>query len=207
LAATQLGVVLAPIIIYGVCRRSKEIRFASLLTLALGSLQSAILLAPNFEFLSSLHYNWLQKATMIWCALVLARRFGFTNIDCGFGLPKSISALAIGLLIGIAFAGIDLLNGLPNSKSSNESVLFQLTMPGLEEEIFYRGLLLCIWDKCFARPWSALSVQFGAGCIITSLLFIVGHQVTLDLKTSDPTGSFSFVENSCLENPLCDPLA
>ncbi|MDR3615389.1 MAG: CPBP family intramembrane metalloprotease [Candidatus Obscuribacterales bacterium] len=180
LAATQLGIVLAPIITYGACRRSKKICAAALLTLALGLLQSAILFAPNFGCLAWLQYNWLQKVTMLLCTLALARRFGFSSADCGFAPPKYRSALVVGLFVGILFVGIDAMTGLPNSRPSTETVLFQLTIPGLHEEFFYRGLLLCIWDKCFGRPWSACGVEFGAGCIITTLLFTVGHQVALD---------------------------
>jgi uncharacterized protein len=180
LAAMQFGVVLAPILIYGACRPLKKIFVATLLTLILGFLQTAIVFAPNFEFLASLQYNWLQKITVFLCTLALATRFGFSNADCGFGPPKYRSALAIGLFVGILFLAIDLMTGLPKSKPSTETILFQLTVPGLHEEFFYRGLLLCIWDKCFGRPWTAFGVQFGAGCMITSLLFTVGHLVALD---------------------------
>ena len=37
----------------------------------------------------------------------------------------------------------------PGNPASGEDIAFQLTMPGLEEELFYRGILLFALDQAF----------------------------------------------------------
>jgi len=196
--AFQFGIVSAPMAVYAAVRRSKEIGIASLLTFALGFVQTAILFAPSFGWLSTLQYNWLQKALVVLCLLLLPRLCGLSRSDCGFGLPKGRWALPIGLLIGLFFAVFDSLTDTDRSSPSLETILFQLTMPGLQEELLYRGLMLCIWDRCLGRPWKAFGVQFGAGCLITTVLFTLGHLVSLDkdwhpIFSPDPLGWINFV--------------
>jgi lysylphosphatidylglycerol synthetase-like protein (DUF2156 family) len=180
MTAVQLGIVLSPIVVYGAVRRSKEIWVASMLTLTLGFVVAAILFTPNFGWLANLQYNWLQKSLACLCVLLLPSLFGFIKSACGFSLPKGGAAFAIGMLIGLFFAVLDFLMAAEHSIPKFETMLFELTMPGLQEEPLYRGLMLCIWDKCLGRPWRLFGVQFGAGCLITTALFTVGHLVALD---------------------------
>jgi len=48
-------------------------------------------------------------------------------------------------------------------------------MPGLNEEIVYRGLLLGILNKITPPGWSFLQVKIGWGAFITALLFGMLH--------------------------------
>ena len=44
-------------------------------------------------------------------------------------------------------------------------------MPGLGEEIMYRGVMLMLLNEAFGRPWKFAGIQFGWGFIIVSALF------------------------------------
>jgi membrane protease YdiL (CAAX protease family) len=77
----------------------------------------------------------------------------------------------------IKFAGLGL--------SGNESVvleflLYQLTMPGLAEELSYRAVIQSGLNKGLGRPWELWGAQVGWGWVITSLLFWAPHAFRVD---------------------------
>jgi membrane protease YdiL (CAAX protease family) len=180
MTAVQLSIVFVPIAIYGVVKRSKEIFRLSAVTVVLVFMQAAILYMVSFDSLSTLQYNWLQKFIVFICAILLCKPLGVTPKECGYFLPSSRSALLFALLIGTVYAGIDIVGIEEHKVPTVETVLFQLTMPGLQEEPFYRGLLLSLWDKHFGRPIKVLGVNFGLGSVITTAIFTVLHLVFLD---------------------------
>lgn len=60
-----------------------------------------------------------------------------------------------------------------------ETFLFQASMPGLTEEIAFRGISFWLLDKAFPSSWNYRGVQFGWGFIIITVLFGVLHGVVL----------------------------
>lgn len=54
-------------------------------------------------------------------------------------------------------------------------LLYMAVMPGLNEELVYRGLLLGILNKIFPRRWLVLGAQIGWGAVLTALLFGLLH--------------------------------
>lgn len=184
MTAIQLGIVLAPIAIYGAVKRSKLIVRVSAVTFVLVAFQAAILFTESFGALSTLQYNWLQKLFVFLSAVFLCKPLGVTPKECGYFLPNSRKAFLFALLIGFTYAAIDSVAAAEHIKPSLETVLFQFSMPGLQEEPFYRGSLLCYWDKHLGRPWKVLGVDVGAGCLITTAVFTVGHLVGLDKNWS-----------------------
>lgn len=63
----------------------------------------------------------------------------------------------------------------PNEPATGEDMAFQLTMPGLEEEPFYRGLLLFTLYRAFTGRVRLLGVDWGWGAPLTCLLFGLAH--------------------------------
>jgi hypothetical protein len=49
-----------------------------------------------------------------------------------------------------------------HERASAETIAFQLSLPGLEEEPFYRGVLLLALDRAFAGRIRALGVEWGS---------------------------------------------
>jgi uncharacterized protein len=74
----------------------------------------------------------------------------------------------------------------PNDPPSTETVAFQVTMPGFEEEIFYRGALLLMLARAFTGRLSALGVEWHWGAILSSVLFGLVHAFGFS------NGAFSF---------------
>ncbi len=63
----------------------------------------------------------------------------------------------------------------PSGPTSAETIAFQLTMPGFEEELYYRGILLFALDRAFLARKSFLGVQWGWGAVLSCILFGLAH--------------------------------
>ena len=62
---------------------------------------------------------------------------------------------------------------------SAEYFLFELSMPGLDEEIFYRGIGLALMNRAFGKSRGLFGAKIGWGLIIISVLFGLVHGVYL----------------------------
>ncbi len=60
-------------------------------------------------------------------------------------------------------------------------------MPGVEEELFYRGVLLLMLDRAFGSPRRLLGAPFGWGALLSAVFFGAGHRISY----SDGLASFS----------------
>lgn len=64
-------------------------------------------------------------------------------------------------------------------KISGELLMFELLVPGVVEEFFFRGIFLHLLDRAFGRPWKVMQVKMGWGSVIVSFLFGLMHSVFL----------------------------
>ncbi|UCD53388.1 MAG: CPBP family intramembrane metalloprotease [Phycisphaerales bacterium] len=62
---------------------------------------------------------------------------------------------------------------------STEFLFFELSMPGLDEEIFYRGVGLALLNRAFGKNRNLFGANVGWGLIIISVLFGLVHGVGL----------------------------
>jgi len=133
-------------------------------------------------------WNWQGKVLALAATLAIAalpvfgfRRVGLTTTQetgsLKAALPVAALYCAFFVVIGAAF---------PNGRSSGEDVAFQLTMPGLEEEPFYRGILLFALDRAFTGRKRFLGVDWGWGAMLSCFLFGMAHAFGFS------HGSFSF---------------
>ena len=132
--------------------------------------------------------NWTGKGLALAGTLAIAslplfgwRRVGLTLTQRAGSLR---SAIPVVLLCCGFFLAIALL--FPSDPPSREEVGFQLTMPGLEEEPFYRGILLFAFDQAFRGRVRFLGVDWGWGAVLSCLAFGLTHS----FGYSD--GAFSF---------------
>lgn len=122
-------------------------------------------------------WNWTGKLLALIGALAVAahpalglRRSGVTLVQDRRGLT---GALIVSGLLALIFGGLAIWMG--GEGSSPEDFAFQLTMPGLEEELFYRGVLLLMLNEAFGRPLRILGAPMGWAAIVTSLAFGLDH--------------------------------
>ena len=140
-------------------------------------------------------WNWEGKALAIGLSLVVAsvlgwRKVGLTLNQDREGLP---GALVLCGLLAALFLGLAV--WLPGEGFTIDSLAFQLTMPGFDEELFYRGVLLLMLNEAFGRPLKVLGAPMGWGAVITSVAFGLAHALgyqdgafTFDAMTMALTG-------------------
>lgn len=121
--------------------------------------------------------NWTGKALALVGTLIVAslaafgwRRVGLTLTQRSGSLRASLPVV---LLYCAFFVGLAL--AFPSGESTKEDIAFQLTMPGLEEEPFYRGVLLFAFDQAFRGRIRLLGVDWGFGAVLSSIAFGVTH--------------------------------
>lgn len=134
--------------------------------------------------------NWNGKLFALAATLAIAAfpKFGWRN--CGITLVQQRHSLRPALLVASLYALFFLIVALAfdNGPSTPENTAFQLTLPGLEEEPFYRGILLLALDRAFTGRVRWVGVDWGWGSLLSCALFGLAHAFSYD-----SAGGFSFV--------------
>lgn len=139
-------------------------------------------LTRAFRLLPSLppeaDWNWFGKVLAISAMLAIAslpafgwKRVGITwHQEGGWMLPVLVMLIAVAPLVWLNVAdGIE--------PSDAETIAFQLTMPGFDEELFYRGVLLLALNEAFRGKVRVLGAPIGWGGIVAIILFGVVHGI------------------------------
>ncbi len=124
-------------------------------------------------------WNWDGKLLAMTGMLIIAsilpsgwRRIGLT-LHQG---DKPWPAYAVTAGLAVFFFGVALLAG--DGADDWETIAFQWTMPGFDEEIFYRGILLLAMNEAFTRKTSIFGAPIGYGGILVSVLFGIAHALS-----------------------------
>jgi membrane protease YdiL (CAAX protease family) len=127
--------------------------------------------------LSDSDWNWEGKILALLATLVIAALPAFDWRRVGLTLrqePGSLkAAIPVAILYCAFFATLAL--SFPSEAASPEAVAFQLTMPGFEEESFYRGILLFALGQAFTARIHFLGVDWSWGAILSCALFGMAH--------------------------------
>lgn len=181
-SAVHSAIVLTPACIIAAVKRSKSIAIASALTFILYMVQIGILVLPKWGPFVDLQYNWVPKLLAFLATLVAAFLLKLDKSECGLN-KASVKAFGIALLFAVVCTLPALISDImagDAGKFGTERLLFELTMPGLQEEPFYRGLLLLIWDRAVGRRFRVFGVQLGWGDLVSLSLFTLGHVCIFD---------------------------
>lgn len=123
-------------------------------------------------------WNWDGKIYGIVCGIaiyfIFRRQFCENNF---FTLKQDKVGLKSALKVAIAILSIAILGGVVNEREFNiETLLFQISMPGIDEEIMYRGVLLglmCSALRAGGAAWRNPAI------IINAVLFGLVHSLSL----------------------------
>jgi len=179
-ALIQLGVVAT------VIARGKARTFWFLIAIALFNLNVGLVLdfagvgGVILDALGSpaLEFNWTGKLLALTATLVLIAVLpGIDRADVGLTVRQSPSAWigwsVLAILVAInAYVAIALLD---NPRHAAEAIAYQLTLPSLDEELFYRGLFLLALCRAFGDGPRILWAPMGWGALITSVMFGLIH--------------------------------
>ncbi|MGN6516018.1 MAG: CPBP family glutamic-type intramembrane protease, partial [Rhizomicrobium sp.] len=129
------------------------------------------------------HWNWSGKiidiVAMLVVALILIATKRFTARDVGLtlrqapGTGRAILFVMIPYLIVMAVLTA-MWFGEPKPQSA-ETIWYEATMPGLAEELLWRGLLLAVLDRMFAARFRLWKAEIGYGAIALTLVFALVH--------------------------------
>ena len=129
-------------------------------------------------------YNWGGKlasiiASLVMLAVVVKLAPSRSFADAGLTLKQregSVKPAVIAALAMVALMIVLQLLANDGPKNSAEALAFQATMPGLDEELFNRGLLLLLLTMAITPLRRKFDpARFGWAAIFVTLLFTVAH--------------------------------
>ncbi len=143
-------------------------------------------LVPNL--FSASDWNWQGKLLALGATLAIASLAAFGWTRTGFTIRQVSGSLKASVPVVLLYCAffVALALAFPSGKPTGDEVAFQLTMPGLEEELFYRGILLFALDQAFRDRVRFLGVDWGWGAVVSCALFGLAHAFGFS------NGSFSF---------------
>jgi membrane protease YdiL (CAAX protease family) len=124
-------------------------------------------------------WNWQGKLLALAITLAVAGRIGWRESGLTLRQRKEGRPLtwAVFVLAAALFAGLALMS--EGEGADAETLAFQWTMPGLEEEAFYRGVLLLAFDRALGVR-RMLGTELGWGGLLVTLAFGLAHAFSID---------------------------
>ncbi len=141
-------------------------------------------LIPVEKFFGELDWNWSGKIAsvlatfVLFCVLAVTTK-SITPASAGFVLRQrsgSVTPALIALaLLVMSVVALEIL-AADGSDTGAERLLFQLTMPGLDEELFFRGVLLAALAAAIPIGGvNILGAKITLAGLLMTLLFGFGH--------------------------------
>lgn len=120
------------------------------------------------------HWSWQESLlSSAWPFLVVALIPGISLASIGVTshfrsgwLKPSIVAGLVALAVPAVFFVLG-----ARKKMDGEGWAFLLIMPGLAEELVFRGVYQSLLNRVFGKPWRLANAEFGWGLFITAILF------------------------------------
>lgn len=122
-------------------------------------------------------WNWQGKLLALAVTLAVAAHPALGWRKVGLTLRQAPGSLRSSLPVALLYCGffVAIALAFPAGDVSPEDVAFQLTLPGFEEEPFYRGTLLFALGLAFTGRWRYLGVDWHWGAVLSCALFGLAH--------------------------------
>jgi MFS family permease len=166
----------------------------NILALGIGAgLKGPVTTLVGFE----LSWNWSGKIIAIVLTLAM---YGLLprplRAEAGvFALPRTTdwkSVVTVSALLLVFFWCVSYLFR-DGETITKETMLFQATMPGLDEEPLYRGVLLALLVSAFGKPWRIAGVGIGWGALPVVLFFGLAHAFSQELDIEAVVSVFAAI--------------
>jgi uncharacterized protein len=137
-------------------------------------LDVALVEIPRVDGFQHHHWSWQESIlSSAWPFLLVALVPGITFASIGVTsrfrpgwLKPSIVAGLVALAVPAVFFALGARKGL-----DAEGWIFLLLMPGIAEELVFRGVYQSLLNRVFGKPWRLANAEWGWGLIITAILF------------------------------------
>ncbi len=164
----------------GLVRAPRPIVLAALL-FAVGEF---VLMVPIWQpaLLFGLKYNWTGKLFSILVSVLAIYKFKWVSPpETGLVRPQPGSLRVVAAVVA-GLATVQLVSALITQgygpSQAWESFWYQLTMPGIAEELFFRGTLLGLLGRAFPRNLPFFGTRTSWGGVVSVLLFVLAHGIT-----------------------------
>jgi membrane protease YdiL (CAAX protease family) len=133
---------------------------------------------PGFDANSD--WNWSGKILALAVSLAIAALpvFGWRNIGLTLRQHQLRGALIVTVVLLVIYSTMAWFMGAGGG--TRGELAFQLTMPGFEEEVFYRGLLLLALDRVFTGRLNIGGAAIGWSLPLNALVFGLAHGLSVD---------------------------
>jgi membrane protease YdiL (CAAX protease family) len=126
-------------------------------------------------------WNWTGKAASVLLALLCFVALRARPAESALQLPRTPTAWqwsVIGLAGAAVFAGAVSYYYRDHGPPNAEALLFEATMPGLAEELAWRGVLYLLLLRAYTDADGVM--RAGPVALITTLIFGLGHGFNMD---------------------------
>jgi membrane protease YdiL (CAAX protease family) len=122
------------------------------------------------------NWNWLGKFMSLGGMLAVAALPMFAFERAGITLKQKPGwPLAFIALIPLTAFYLYFALSANDGPDDLETIAFQWTMPGFDEEVFYRGVLLLAMNEAFRARVNVLGAPIGYGGLLTCVVFGLAH--------------------------------
>jgi membrane protease YdiL (CAAX protease family) len=129
---------------------------------------------PLLGVFQHLHWKWQECfLSTAWPFLLIALVPGISLASIGVTSrfrPGWLKPSIVAGLLALAVPAVFFILGA-RKKLDAGSWAFLLTMPGLAEELVFRGVFQSLLNRVFGKPWRLADAEFGWGLIISNILF------------------------------------
>lgn len=168
-------------------RRAYAVAFLAALALFLG-LRALPDLIPGPRLIG-VGESWtgplLATLGLLTLACALVRDADFTRRELGLTWTQHPGTWRAAPIVALAALIVNLAAMMPSTfrleQVSQETWVYQATVPGAAEEIAFRGVLLALADRIFVARRDVFGAPIGKGGVLVTLLFVLLH--VSELKT------------------------
>lgn len=158
--------------------------FADNLLIIVTNQNRSLQLIPNHIWEGFLACSWSGKlySIIFTLALLFLTRRILTFTEAGFTLHQQKGSLLPSLIVILFLAGWATRVGIasPKGRFDVATLAYLAIMPGLNEELVYRGYLLGLLNKFMPLRFRLFGAVMGWGAIVTTLLFCLLHGFQLE---------------------------
>ena len=145
-----------------------------LFVVSLVVLDVALVEIPRVDGFQHLHWSWQEcLLSTAWPFLLVALVPGISLASVGVTSrfrPGWLKPSIVAGLLALAVPAVFFILGV-RKKLDAQGWAFLLIMPGLAEELVFRGVYQSLLNRAFGKPWRQAGAEFGWGLVITAILF------------------------------------
>ncbi len=135
----------------------------------------------SLHLIPGLDWNWVGKAFSVALACLVVAILRPTRTELPLGLPAGRRAWArtfVGMLVATLFTASVGFALRDHTVPTMDKIAYEATMPGLAEELCWRGLVFLFLGRAYRRPDHTLSLVPAA--IASTLIFGLLHGINID---------------------------